>query len=196
MTESSETLIPMNLSFSGRASDPRPSVFGISREDEDPGRYDRTVEEVHRLRGIKNQIAAEIEKSLFDATGLKFTATLSFNHGSVEFQGIVSTLATAEIFQAAANFGGALALAQTIATVINSVVAPHLPEWMSRPVTTCRLLGQVNPPKQRTQPKARTNGTTVSNDTAKELRAIKWLLLGLLIVLALGVSKYMYAGVA
>lgn len=141
---------------------------------------------VNDLRERTNEISNEVSEALAGATGYKFSVQISFHPGSVIIQGVISTLATTEIFQAAANFGGALALAQTIASVVSTVVGQHLPSWMSKPIIHASMMG--NAPAQMNPIHTRPN----CSGQDYELRAIKWAILGLLICAVLATGKYLF----
>lgn len=174
-----------HLSFllEGRAEDKSERVVASSESVND---YKSTHELVYELQNRSKKIAEEIALALLEATGYKFSVQISFHPGSVVIQGIVSTLATTEIFQAAANFGGTLALAQTIASVVSAVVGQHLPSWMSKPIIRASATGSPAPPVALIQP------TSLQHGQERELRAIKWAVMGLLICAALATGKYLF----
>lgn len=176
----------------GRAIElPDPGDDGLPLKDRRP-----TPQVVDRLQRSAVDIASEIELALHEATGDQYSVQLSFHRGSIEVQAVVSTLATAEVIQAAANLGGAIALAQTIASVVGAVVGRHLPHWMSKPMLSAEPVGVAAPPNPPSPPQVPVQSIPVqyrSTGEEHELRAIKWGVFGILVCAAATTAKYLFS---
>jgi hypothetical protein len=176
---------------SGRSVELPTAADNLNRREREPTEF-----MVERLQRRAVEVANEIQLALHEATGDQFAVQVSFHLGSIEIQAVVSTLASSEVFQAAANLGGAAALAQTVASVVSSVFGRHLPSWMSKPMVTATPVGVAT--QQSPAPAAVTaiaSSDHHTRDTAgigHELRAIKWAVLGLLACAALAVGKYLF----
>ena len=85
---------------------------------------------------IEREIAAALNKH---APEPKFAAQISFHRGSIEWSGVVTSLATAEFWQTVGMLGGSASLAQIIGSIVKAVVGKRLPSGYSSPSTKCTL---------------------------------------------------------
>ena len=132
----------MSFEFQGRAE--VSPLNSLSNTTDQSGDYGSESEgyELKKLRGSAREIEREITDFLSESVpGARFHIKISFHYGSIEWSGIVTVLATGQTWIAAANLGGAIALAQLVGKVINSVIAHYLPQNYSTPTTSCQAVG-------------------------------------------------------